>query len=103
MHLTEAETAAGANLLCRHKRLEDPGQDFRRDPRPVIGDLDYDIAAGKAEAIILHRLVLRRNAEQAAAGHRIPGVEAEIEEGQLELARIDFDDPEIVRDVQFQS
>jgi hypothetical protein len=78
VHLTETQTATGANLLCRHKRIEDPGQDFRLDPRPGIGDLDCHVAAGNAEAIVMQRLVLRRNTEQAAAGHRVAGVEAEI-------------------------
>ena len=60
VYLTETETATGAELLCRCKRIEDPGQDFRRDPRSVIGDLDCQVAAGQA----MQRLVLCRYTEQ---------------------------------------
>jgi hypothetical protein len=78
MHLTKAETDTGANFLCRHKRLEDARKELRRNPQPVIGDLDYDIAAGKPEAFILDRLVSCGNAESPAIGHRVPNVEAEV-------------------------
>jgi hypothetical protein len=78
MDLTEAETGTSPHLLRRCKWLKHPGQDFPRYPDAVIGDLDHDIAAGKAEKVVLEHLVPCRNAQYPAARHRIACVESEV-------------------------
>ncbi len=67
--------------LGREKRLEDPPQVGRRDPDTRVGHADLGQPAG------------RRPAPGAAApcppGHRLAGVDQEVEQHLLDLCRVD--------------
>src|SRR5690348_6511191 len=44
----QSQTGAVADRLGREERIEDLGQDLRRDAAAVVGDLDDDVGSGAA-------------------------------------------------------
>ncbi len=73
--------AASGRGLGRVERLEDPPQVGRRDPHSRVGDAQLDPAAGGVES--------HPDAHHPALGHRLTGVDQEVEEHLLDLCRVD--------------
>ena len=94
-NLAEAEAGALAHRLGGEERLERAVEHFGRHPAAGVGDADPDIVAGADVADLVggEGHVLGRDAHQAAAVHRIAGVDREVEDRVLELVGIDIGRP----------
>ena len=92
----EAQAGAATDFLGREEGLEDPLADLGRHAVPGIGDAEDDVAAGlDFETRVPIRFAEHRGAglqeQRAAFRHRVPRIEAEIEQHLLQFARIGAD------------
>ena len=91
--LAQAQTGALADVLGGEERLEHPRQNVGRNAVAGIRHADGDEFAAQALfgrlAFERHRLGADR--QRAAVWHGVLGVDRKIEDGELELARIDPD------------
>ena len=96
IHHGHAEAAAHAELLGREERFEDPGERLRIHAGAVVGHRDPDIFAGLDLEIdggrALDLLDGTVDHQRAAVGHRILGVEHEVEQRAFELMGVGLDD-----------
>ncbi len=89
----QAET--GASGFVRDKRREQAGQDFGGDSRAGIADFDLDLGLAffgfEAGDMFGGEHDFGAKGQRAAAVHGVDGVEEEVEERLLELARVGVD------------
>ena len=98
----EAEAGALAHLLGGEERLEDLAEHAGRNAaagvgdrqRAVVGDRQ-DVGAELRDLVRLHRIGLDRQRSAALRHHRVAGVDREVDDHLLELARVGADRPEV--------
>ena len=90
--LAQAQAGALADVLGGEERLEHPRQHVGRNARTGVGDADGDEVARKAffARFAAQHDRLRGDGERAARRHGVAGIDGEIEQRELELARIDL-------------
>ena len=91
-----------AKLLGREERLEDLLVVFGGNARPRVRNLEADVRSGVRprlhgrEGLVHH--VRRRQRQLPAVGHRVAGVDAEIDHDLVELRGVAFHGPEVGRE-----
>ena len=100
IHRREAKPGALADFLGREERLEDLVDDIGRNAGAGIGDVDPHIIRRRHALVGQLRGFIRRDVgglhrQLAAVGHRVAGVDREIDDHLLELRDVDLDRPEI--------
>jgi len=95
--LCQAKTGAFSKRFGREERLEYPRQDIRRDSHPGVGHRKrHEVSLELIHAVVLlQRDVERRQRNNATARHRIPRINRDVDQRQLELRDVDLDRPHI--------
>ena len=92
IHHRHAQAAAHAELLGGEEGLEDPRQGAAVHAHAVVGDGDLHVVAGRdfevGGGVHVEVLEGRFDAQLAPVGHRVAGVEGQVEEGVLELVGV---------------
>ena len=96
----QPEPAPRSDVLRGEERLERPLLDLLRHTAPGVGHGDHNIAPGASLGVQTHVIevelrILRRDAQFSSAGHRVAGIDGQVENGVLQLARVDLGPPEI--------
>ena len=99
IHLAQAETGAVSGVLRREERVERPGERIGTHADARVGDRqryvlaghDFDLAGGVA---LVERGVGCLDGQLSAVGHRVARIDGEIEDGVLQLVRVDARAPE---------
>ena len=103
-HHGEAEAGALADALGGEERLGGVREGLRVHARAGVGDGEADIAAGRQ---VGRRLVtvlrVGGDGQPAAIGHGVPGIDREIEDGELELVGVDQHRAQAELDPAFRS
>ena len=93
IHHGQAEAAAGAEGLGGEEGLEEAWQEFRRNAGTGVGDVELHVVAGRhfnKQGEAAGNVAARhRDGQLAALGHRVAGVDGQVEEGVFELVRVD--------------
>ena len=88
----EAEAGAFLLLLCREERLERAAARLVVHADAGVGDADDDVRPGMCvqlrRVVLVDRHVRRPHLEEAAARHRVAGVERKVDERVLEQAPV---------------
>ncbi len=92
VHHGQSHAGPLPRVFRREEGLEDPGEASGGDPHAGVGNRQGDIPAGRHLDRAVHflpgvGLVARFDPQRPAVGHRVPGVDAQVEEGMLQLAR----------------
>src|SRR5581483_6648058 len=93
--LAEAKSAASSDIFRREERLKSPRFCFFVHAGAVVLDRNQDTIA--RTAFVVGGNILRSDTQDSPLRHGIARVEADIEQRQLELARIDIDGPKVGR------
>ncbi len=102
----QTETAAFSFFLGREEWLKHLFEDVRRDPCPRVRHRQHDILP-RLDLQVIARIgfveegVADFYGQLTGAGHRVTGVDREIEDGVFELARIDGSIPQTAGDDRF--
>src|SRR5262249_43613088 len=93
-----------AALLGREERLEDASTNLVGDPGARVGDRDHQVPPGGDAAVLAGVLLVelddaRREAQYAAVRHGVAGVDREIQQDLLDLARISQDEHAVIGEV----
>ncbi|VVN77193.1 hypothetical protein PS685_05357 [Pseudomonas fluorescens] len=103
----QPETGALADGLGGEKRIESLGQDRRRHAGTVVADGDHQVVpgldrlqGGDVAAVEVH--VGGFDQQLAAIGHRVPGVDHQVEQGVFQLTDVGADRPDFLGQLQFQ-
>ncbi len=102
--LRQSQAGAFPERLGREERLEDSGQNVRRDADAGIGHRQrHEVALKPVHPVaFLQGDVARRQRDAAAAGHGVSGVNGDIDQSELELRDVDLDRPDICGNVAFE-
>ena len=107
IHRRQAEAGALADFLGREERLKDLVDDLRGNAGAGVDDIDPHIfrrrhaLVGEAPGL-LRCHVGGSNRQRAAIGHRIAGVNGQIDDHLLELRQIRLDRPQVATMQHFQ-
>ena len=102
----QAEARALADRLRREERVERLGDDIRAHAGAGIGHAEREVLAGIEVALlgatVVEPFVGGLDGDAPAIRHRVAGVDAEVEQRILELARIDQHRPQPARGHHFE-
>ena len=96
----QAETRTVADRPRREKRFEHPPEDLGRDPGSGVGDGQVHVLARFNPRILGHVVeielgILQLDHQQPPVGHRVTGVECQIDERRFDLRRIGVRHPQV--------
>src|SRR5208283_5278671 len=103
-HGGKAEPRALAGLLGRVEGLPNVRKGLWRDSRARVLDVQDEPGArhGAVDLLcgaLIKHAVLRPEAQHAANGHRVAGVDAEVQENLVNLRRVGHDGPQVGREI----
>ena len=101
----ESQSRAVAKFLGRKERIENLVDDVARDSHARVIDLKEDMRScfcsrRHTRVVLVDREILGRHGKRASRGHRVTGIDREIEQDLMELGRIALDRPEGFRKVR---
>ena len=96
------EAEAGAGLLGREIRVEDPRHMVGLDAFAGVADRDLNVIARREarHGVVGQRVVARRDAQRAATGHGLDGVDHDVLHHAADLALVGVGRPEVRRQVE---
>ena len=98
----QTESRASALLFRREEGFENPRHDVGWHAAARIADLEPDVAAGRqperCAVAVIEVHVGQREVEPPATGHRVTGIDGQVDQHLLDLARVGLDRTKTRRD-----